>query len=61
MKKYIELASRLATDKEFRIHLGGIILSRTHDTPTFLNPKGYALKISAALKNIVNRRTSSVV
>ena len=60
-EKYIELAGRLAIDKEFRSDLRETILNRMRDTPPFLDPKGYAEKISTVLKNIVNRRSASVV
>jgi predicted O-linked N-acetylglucosamine transferase (SPINDLY family) len=52
-EEYIELAGRLAIDNELRTDLREKILNRMLDTPPFLDPKGYARKISTALKNIV--------
>ena len=52
-EEYLELAGRLAIDKEFRSDLREKILNRMQDMPPFLDPKGYAEKIGAALKDIV--------
>lgn len=57
-EEYLELAGRLAIENEFRTDLRQTILNRMQDKPPFLDPKGYARKISTALKNIVNSQTS---
>jgi len=53
-EEYLELAGRLAIDNKFRADLRETILNRMQDMPPFLDPKGYAEKIGAALKDIVD-------
>ena len=51
---YLDLAARLATNIRFRTNLREKILNKMQDMPPFLDPKGYAEKIGAALKDIVD-------
>ena len=53
-EEYLDLAARLATDIRFQTNLREKILNRMQDMPPFLDPKGYAEKIGAALKDIVD-------
>ncbi len=53
--EYLELAGRLAMDRELRMTLREKILNNMRNTPPFLDPVSYAEKTSAALKKIVLR------